>query len=342
MSTSDTSRLLVAVALSSVLLVVADTALGMFADRHFVPARKLQAGLSSGTVDALIVGDSRMVAALNASQFEQGWRECAGTTSRVADLSLGGVDIAGQAVAVRRFFERGGSAKLLVLGTVPESLASETADPDGWIGNEAVVLWWSRASDALLHFPSSSSAPDPRTLDGLFRFLVYRTSSLASLRSLLWARTQHAQDTLLRRNPETSSTAFGRDSDMRALGRRFIERGLRDSASNPASWHLSAWACELRRQVDLHRTQLMVVELPMPSAYRPVRESGLGKGLRERLPADFCGRPVEWLDLSRSPGLSDEHFLDGLHLDHSGAALVSKQLGCQASRVIVPRPAELP
>jgi hypothetical protein len=342
MSTSDTSRFLVAVALSSVLLVVADAALGMFAEHHFLPARKLQESLSSGAVDALIVGDSRMVAALDVGEFEQGWRECAGTTPRVADLSLGGVDIAGQAIAFREFLERGGSTKLVVLGVVPESLASEPTDPDAWIGNEAVVLWWSRASDAHVYFRSSSSDLNPRTLDALFRFLVYRTSSLGSLRSLLWARAQGFQDTLLGQNLEVAENRFGRESDMRALGKRFIERALQTSRSDSASWRLSPWSCQLRRQADLHRAQLMVVELPMPSAYAPVRGSRLGKALRKGLPSDFCGRPVEWLDLSSPSGLTDERFSDGLHLDHRGAALVSKHIGCRASVILTANPAGPP
>ena len=80
----------------------------------------------------------------------------------------------------------------------------------------------------------------------------------------------------------------------------------------------------------------MVVELPMPSAYRPVRDSRLGKALRERLPSDFCGRPVEWLDLSNAPGITKERFSDGLHLDRIGAALTSRPLGCQASTDLWP------
>src|SRR5262249_17486541 len=143
----------------------------------------------------------------------------------VADLSLGGVDIDGQAVAVRRFFERGGSAKLVVLGTVPESLTSQPVDPDGWIGNEAVVLWWSRLSDISLHFPRERIRLDPVTLDRMFRFVAYRTTSLSSLRSLLWYRAQNLQDAALRRRPSTHPTSFGEDVDMRTLAERFVDRG---------------------------------------------------------------------------------------------------------------------
>jgi hypothetical protein len=334
MSTSSLHRTLAAIILAAAVLVVVDWAFGAFSRRHFIPAQKLEAALSSGPVDALFAGDSRMVAALDVDAVQGGWSECAARTPAIADLSLGAVEIAGQAVAVRTFFERGGSAKLVVLGTVPESLTSESAAPDAWIGNEAVVLWWSHASDARLHFPLASTAIDPRTLDGVFRFLAYRVSSLASLRSVLWAKVQHAQDAALAREVVVAKTAFGQESDMRALGQRFVEQGFRVVESDIYAWRLSAWACDLRREVETHGARLVVVELPMPTAYRGVRASPLGQALRKNLSVDFCGRSVDWLDLSNAPGLTEERFSDGLHLDRVGAALVSRPLGCRVSSLL--------
>src|SRR5262249_35828514 len=138
MWTSDRTRAFLALGILCALLLATDAGFAAFARRHYLPARKLEAALAPVHVDVLIAGDSRMVAALDVTAFKDGWRQCGDRTPEVADVSLGGVDIAGQAVAVRRFFERGGVSKLVVLGTVPESLASQPADPDGWIGNEAI------------------------------------------------------------------------------------------------------------------------------------------------------------------------------------------------------------
>jgi len=245
-------------------------------------------------------------------------------------MSLGGVGLAGQVVAVRRFFERGGTARFVLLGTVPEALKYEPADPDNWVGNEAVTLWWSQATDVNVHFINKPS--NPRTVDARFRFLMYRLLTLASLRSLLWFRAQRLQDLLLRRDSKPSN-AFGEVDEMRALEARWVQQGLEASRAGLAAWSLSPWVCELRRVVDAHGAQLIVAELPMPSTYRPVRESGLGRALRRRLPTEFCGRNVPWLDLSTPVGLADADFSDGLHVGHAGAELVSQLLGLRSAVV---------
>ena len=316
------------------LLLCVDRCFCAFASQHFIPARKLETALGVRAADVVVTGDSRMAAAFVSQSFGAGWRAGTGFAPRVADMSLGGVGLAGQVVAVRRFFERGGTARLVLLGTVPEALKYEPADPDNWIGNEAITIWWSHATDAKVHFNEESS--NPRTFDARFRFTMYRVSTLASLRSLLWFRAQRLQDSLLQKD-RMPSNAFGEVDEMRALEARWVAQGLEASRAGVAAWTLSPWVCELRRVVDDHRARLIVAELPMPSSYRPVRESGLGRELRTRLPTDFCGRNVPWVDLSTLPGLTDADFSDGLHVGHGGAELVSQLLGLRTAVLSPPR-----
>src|SRR5262249_55315766 len=99
MWTSDRGRSLLALGIFCLWLIATDAGFAAFARRHYLPARKLEGALSTPGVDALLVGDSRMAAALDLSGFRDGWRECGGRAPMVADLSLGGVEIDGQAVA---------------------------------------------------------------------------------------------------------------------------------------------------------------------------------------------------------------------------------------------------
>jgi hypothetical protein len=315
------------------LFLVAELLFVAFARHHFIPARRLESALSAQPVDVLIAGDSRMVAALDHDRFQSGWRACGGRLPRIADLSLGGVDVTGQAIAIRRFFEAGGMTESVLLGTVPESLVQEPANLDAWIGNEAIVLWWSHARDVGVHFWLPTSALNPKKMDDTLRFLAYRMSSLASLRSLLWARVQEGQDRLLERRVAVAHAGFGRDDDMRALARTFIENGLHQVQGDGRSWKVSPWVCEIRRQVEAHGAKLVLAELPMPAAYQQIRSSTVGRLLRQKLPTDLCGRAVVWIDVSEPRGLTEERFSDGIHLDRVGAAITSHSLGCQVSRL---------
>jgi hypothetical protein len=334
MWTSDRGRSFLALGIFCALVVAADAAFAVFARGHYLPARKLEAALASRSADVVIAGDSRMVAALDVSAFRFGWQECGHPLPTVADLSLGGLDIAGQVVAARRFFERGGSARFLVLGTVPETLAYEPTSPEAWIGNEAIVLWWSHLSDARLHFPPSVVEPTPVALDGLFQFASYRLASLASLRSLLWVRAQQAQDRILGRARNSEET----NSDMRVLGQRFVQRGLLAARRGPREWQMSPWLCELRATAERYHAALSVVELPMPETYRPVRESEVGKWLRDSLPHDFCGAKVTWIDLSEVLSHEEAKFPDGLHLAGTSASALSRRLGCELATTAAPSP----
>src|SRR5262249_35761279 len=130
-------------------------------------------------------------------------------------------------------------------------------------------------------------------------------------------------------------TEFGREADMRSLGQRLLERGLRIAKSGSTTWRVSPWACELQREVAARGAKLVFIELPMPSAYGEVRSSAFGQSLREKLRAELCGEPSTWIDLSESPGLTDERFSDGLHLDRRGAILTSRVLGYEAAATMV-------
>jgi hypothetical protein len=305
------------------LVLAVDWCFARFARSHFIPARKLATALRESPARVVITGDSRMVAALDRDAFEAGWQAASGHSAGIADLSLGGVSIAGQAVAVRRYFEQGGKAAIVLLGTVPEALRARPADPESWIGNEAVIVWWSHASDGWVHFKGRTLDPD--TADAWFRFLVYRMSALGSLRSLLWIRAQQAQDILLRQGPEQSNQ-FGEVREMRALAERWKQEAIQESASDEG-WSVSPWACELRRTAEANGAQLLVAELPMASAYDAVRQSASGRRIRSRLSTSFCGKRIPWIDATSPEALHDEDFEDGLHLGSAGARRVSRLLG---------------
>ena len=108
MWTSDRTRSFLALGLLCALLVATDAVIAAIARRHYLPARKLQSALALSRLDALLVGDSRMAAAIDLPSFEAGWQDRTGSTPVLADLSLGWTDLAGQVVTVRRFFDRGG------------------------------------------------------------------------------------------------------------------------------------------------------------------------------------------------------------------------------------------
>src|ERR1700751_5296946 len=98
MWTSDRARSFLTLGIFCALVVAADASFAAFAQSHFLPARKLEVALSTPGLDALIVGDSRMAAALDLAGFSDGWRQCSGRMPTAADFSLGGADIVGQAV----------------------------------------------------------------------------------------------------------------------------------------------------------------------------------------------------------------------------------------------------
>ena len=148
------------------------------------------------------------------------------------------------------------------------------------------------------------------------------------------------EDKLFGHDLGVAQSAFGRESDIRALGRRFIERGLQASRSDAATWRLSPWACELRRLSDKHRARLVVAELPMPDVYDVVRHSSEGKRLRLSLPADFCGLRLDWLDVSGAQPPGGAHFPDGLHVDQATAQAISRRIGCELASPLRASPRE--
>jgi hypothetical protein len=151
---------------------------------------------------------------------------------------------------------------------------------------------------------------------------------------MLWIRPQRIQDAILAHSAP-QETEVGREADMRSLGRGFLDRGLQIAKSGPQSWQLSPWACELQREVAALGATLVLIELPMPSAYRGVRSSAFGQFLRGTIRTDLCARPSVWISLSEVPELTDERFSDGLHLDRRGAMFTSRLLGYAAGTALL-------
>src|SRR5262249_26603291 len=134
------------------------------------------------------------------------------------------------------------------------------------------------------------------------------------------------------RRPSTHPTSFGEDVDMRTLAERFVDRGQQAGRDGIDRWRMNAWACELRQHVEAAGSRLLVVELPMPAAYRRVRFSPFGQELRRLFPVIFCGPPVDWIDISSLPAFPDTSFADGIHLGEAAGQLFSTVLGCRVWR----------
>lgn len=319
-----TRQLLAALAAFAAMLVVCDRVLAAYAGPRFLPSKRLEAARAAGSGCVALAGDSRMQAGFDAEAFRRAL-QARGLEVCVNDLSLGAVGLPGQAVALRELLTRGVRPRLLVVGSVPEALLrAEPEDPGAWIGNQSLLVLWGRSSDAALHMPAGGNPVEG--WDRRLRFALYRSSALGSLRSLLWARVQAAQDRLTGAAVRPRNT-FGAVADMQALARSFWA-GTHHAYQRYATagrWEWSPWLGVLEGLAAREGIALVHVELPMPATYRDaLRAEPLAPALRAALRARLGDSGV--VDLSGAAWLDDAHFPDGLHLGAQGARLLSADL----------------
>jgi hypothetical protein len=204
------------------------------------------------------------------------------------------------------------------------------------IGNQAVLLGWSHASDVTLLYPGFPC----EHFDHGFRFLTQRSLATTAFGSLAWARVQSLQDRLVGK-PSGTLNQFGLVDDMEALARALtndvndrIERYPERIALHPA-------LLELVRLAHERRVPVLLVEVPMPSAYR----AALGRAtraprLREALTDLVVSRGGSSVNLGHPPWIDDTLFDDGLHLGRAGAELFTKDLSARVAGVLGSRPDE--
>jgi hypothetical protein len=303
-----------------------DLGLGRYVRGHFVPNQVMREALAAGDGCILAIGDSRVEAGIDAGVLEEaaaqrGVRTCA------ANLGIGAVGIEGQAIALRSYLEHR-SPSIVVLGVGP-LLPSAAPDPAEMVGNVAIELAWSRASDVTAFYPSFPF----EHLDAGLRFSIARTNVLQSYASLVWARVQALQSSFLGTGGAAPRNRFGLLSDMHALTKSFTTTAQSQLAENQRAWREGPWFEAIDTMAHEKRAPVLVVHVPMNTAYRrAVNDTPLWSSYEAWLTSDLARRGDSYLDLSAV--LGDDRFQDGVHPNSAGARAVSLSVGEAAVRLL--------
>jgi len=319
--------LLLAVLTAVALLALVEVAFRERVKSSYIPERTLASAIAAGDGCVVTLGDSRMVAGVRIPAFGRELAR-AGTARCHAQLAIGGAHVVAHYLALRRYLAAGRKPKLIVLGITLESALSRELPPDGMIGNQAVALGWSEASDVTLIYPGFPA----RDFDSGLRFLMKRPFSLTAFGSLAWLRVQAMQDRLVG-NERGPTNQFGAVADMQALARS-LTRDVSDRIEGfPERVPLHP---AFRALVDLaftHGVPLLLVELPMPAAFRrALTASDRAPALRAELVALIERRGGRHVDLGEPAWLLETHFADGLHLGPEGAERFTAELAAVSGR----------
>lgn len=320
-------KLIVAAVTAAIALLAADRLLDWYGRRHFLPEQQLQAALSRGDGCLLVLGDSRMAAGLDQAALHQALSQ-RGADRCIADLAIGATDVSGAFLAARRYVSAGRKPALVLISKVEDSLIDpEVTGPRMMVGNNALHLMWSRPGDVFAEIDGFPFASVAAFDDGL-RFLIARGTALGRYQSLVSLRVQRLQDGLTGRD-RGAENRFGQLSDMAALERDLRERAnARLTAAAAGSGRRSSWFDRLVELLQSQGARVVVVELPMPSAYRQrISDSAAAADYRRAFTAGVSARGVAFVDLSRAPWVEDGLFADALHLNAAGAAYLSLAVG---------------
>jgi hypothetical protein len=315
--------LLAQLAVAAVLLAVLDVAFARYTRRHFVPFQNLDRAVAAGAGCALVLGESRMVAAVNTAQLTAGLSP-AGIPC-VANMTMGALPLAGQVMAYRHYRAAGRVPAVVVLGLdVPGLVRPPVEDPSTLRGNEAAVLYWSKVSDVSLLYPGYPR----RHFDKGSRFLMGRSTTIGSLASLVWERTQDLQARLAHL-PSRPRNRFGTIDEMRELARRSRAMWLDilEGGRDDGGWVESPWLRSLLDSLRGDRIPLVVVEMPVASALETsVRQTPIGQSYTAWVRARSARGDFGLIDLSRPAWFSDEMLEDGIHMTPAGARLFTADL----------------
>ena len=145
--------------------------------------------------------------------------------------------------------------------------------------------------------------------------------------SLVSLRVQRLQDALTGAD-HGSENRFGQFSDMAALERDLRARAdARLAVAAGGSGARSSWFGRLVDMLQSRGTRVVVLELPMPGAYRrSISETARALDYRRARSRPACP-PALRTSISRAPWVDDALFADALHLNARGAAHLSRSLG---------------
>jgi hypothetical protein len=326
------SRLLLTSAVAAVVgLAVCDVAYGRHARSHFGPNVTLSRAEASGSGCVVTVGDSRMAAGIDAPVLSD-FMHSRGVELSVAPLAVGALPISGQAMALRRYIRDGRKPAVVVLGASSGTLLYEDApDPSALFGNRAAELAWSMPSDVRVYYPDFPFGD----LDRGVRFLFARSNALSTYASATWIKTQNLQDLLTGNARHEPRNGFGSLTDMHALLVGFREQATAELAAWDGHWRLSPWFELARRLAHESGARLVVLEVPMPSSYRQdVLDSGAGRRYSAWLQGELRKGGDTFVDMSSPPGIGDEDFGDGVHLNVNGARKFSANLGAKLGSLL--------
>jgi hypothetical protein len=292
--------------------------------------------VAAGPGCVLWLGDSRMDAGYDPLAFQNALSgRSAGRCS--IDLAIGATDISGSYLTAREYLARGGLPSLVVIGKVADTLLApdQALDPQQMVGNNAIHLAWSHPADVFLEEPGFPSA-NLAAFDAGLRFLVAQATPAGRYQSLFSARVQALQNALIGR-VSAGRNHWGAVEDMGGLEQEMRQRSSRQlAAANaaPVSDRLGRWFPLLVRLLKDRKIPFVVVELPMPTAFhRAVCEAPENQVYERWLSAELPRYGGALIDLSAEPWVSDELFVDPLHLGRQGASLLSAALGKRLSAI---------
>lgn len=302
--------------------------LGSYAPRHHLPQQQMEDADRRGNGCLLFLGDSRMVAALDAGALHQELRLDGNDRCHV-QLAVGATDVGGMYLTAREYLSRGHVPRAVVIGEVGDSLLGlGPARPEAMTGNNAIHLVWSRFNDVFTEIPGFPTN-GIGAFDAGFRFLLARATPLGRYQSLASIRIQRLEALMTGERGAPQNT-FGGLDDMAKLEETLRARARNDLAEvmgGSDDVRLGRWFGPLLELMRRHGVVPVVVELPMRASYRmAVTATPEAASYRRWLAQQLTNRGGSFLDLSSASWVADQLFVDELHLGPAGAALVSRAI----------------
>lgn len=324
------SSFLAQIAVALVALTGANVAARQYVRGHFVPLQNVDAAISQGDGCVVVIGTSQMFASIRSAAFVDETRRL-GQEKCLANLSIGGMPMAGQFMAYREYRGAGRHPALVIVGFTADGLLDlPPPDPDTLQGASAAVLFWSQPQDLAIEYPSR----DPQHLDYRLRFAIRRATTLTSLESVFWMRAQEWQSSLRRWTNDDGAAVvarnqFGTLPSMRELA-AVISAGISTNLATQRTangWREHRWLTALKAHLAADGVPLVLVELPTPSAMHDgLAASPLAAAYHSWLIASTAAEGHGYLDFSRPEWLRDDMFNDGLHISDEGAEYFSRAL----------------
>ncbi|MCX6108263.1 MAG: hypothetical protein NTZ90_01505 [Proteobacteria bacterium] len=315
-------------------------AYGWYARQHFGPQILLRSAAFQGDGCLLTLGDSRMEAGIDPGVLAASLRGALTAPLCIAPLAIGAVGISGASMALRRYLDLERKPSVVVLGVSAGTLLPdlETVDPKDLFGNRAIELAWSRPSDVWLYYPDFPLSD----LDRGLRFWITRSNALSIYASLTWIKVKTLQNALVGTGAPAAGPRerFGAQADMQVLLKSFGDVAMRKLEHFNGGWRFDPWFQQILESTRRSGSRLVLVEVPMPSAYRrDILESTVASSYQTWLRGELQAAGVGFVDGSHPPGVEDGDFSDGLHLGGDGARHFSEQLGRLLAPVISSRAA---